>query len=158
MKDFNLRKYLAEGKLLNELKEFTPSMQEIEVYDPKSNKKKWVSWESFKNNNFIEEEDESTSKFQISKFPYTTLEGNTFDLLFIGFRDGEAPTDQKYLGFNFGYIEIFYEGEKLEKINASSMGGDKVLITETVNKTKKWLDKNGSTLISGNKKYRQFST
>ncbi|MDB9992660.1 hypothetical protein OAD97_00660 [bacterium] len=154
MENFDLKKYLAEGKLL---KEFLPSEQEIEVYDPESSRKKWVNWESFKNTNFIEE-DESTIKFQISKFPHITPEGNTFDLSFIGFRFKDAPTDQKYLRFNFGYIEIFYEGEKLEEINGSRSAGVQLLITETVNKTKKWLDKNASTLISGNTKYRQFST
>ena len=158
MKKSELRQIIREeiSKVLKE--EYNPSMQEIEVYDPKSNKKKWVPWESFKNSNFLEEEDENTSKYQISKFPYTTLEGDTFDLLFVGFRDDEASTTQKYIGFEFGYIEIFYEGKKLDQIEASSSGMSRVLITETVNKTKKWLDQNGSTLISGNKKYRQFST
>jgi len=155
LKNFDLKKYLAEGKLL---KEETQTSQEIEVYDPESGKKKWVNWESFKNNNFIEEENESLSKYKIAEFQYKTPEGDAFDLLFIGFRDSEAPTTEKYLGFESGYVEIFYEGEKLETIDASKIGGVRVLITETINKTQKWLDKNGSSLISGSKKYRQFST
>ena len=154
MKKSELRQIIRE-----EIEKFSYNEQEIAIYDPKLNKKKFISLEDLEKNHLISK-NASESLYSIAEFPYTTPEGDTFDLSFIGviFSSQQPSPSYKNIDFGWGFVDIYYEGKKLDTIYASRIGGVAVLITETINKVKKWLDKNGSKLIEDKKQYRKFDS
>lgn len=79
---------------------------------------------------------------------YTTTQGLKFKLKWIGF----SNKNEKY--YYYSCVRVSYKGKELIGGDGIPGGRDE---RESMNKAKKWLDKNGKEVIQG-KKYRIAST
>tara|TARA_Y100000385_G_C12802275_1_gene512407 strand:+ start:49 stop:474 length:426 start_codon:yes stop_codon:yes gene_type:complete len=141
MDSFDLKKYLAEGKLheVNQPYEIISKKTEKSPYSDKI-------------------QDSYTLK--IFEEDYTTPEGLTFKLLTQGYvlveKDQEIDFDSTH---HFYYIKTTIsdeEGNWLEQIPGRKVYGF-YDVKSSINKAKRWLDKRGSQLMGG-KGYQHKST
>jgi len=142
MDNFDLKKYLAEGKL-NE------ANQPYEVMDKETKKSPYSG------------EMDDTYTLKILEEDYTTPEGLTFKLLTQGYvlvpKDETLDFDNST--HNFFYIKTTIsdeEGNWLEQIPGRKVYGT-YEEKSSINKAKRWLDKRGSQLMGG-KGYKHKST
>lgn len=141
MDNFDLRKYLAEGKLHEE-------NQPYEV----------ISKET-RQSEFGDKPFEDKYTLKVDEEDYTTPEGLTFHLLTKGYSLVEKDTPLDFDSHYFYYIDTVVsdeEGNELEQIPGRKVYGA-YEIKPSINKVKRWLDNNGSKLMGG-KGYQYKST